>query len=103
MAAPNARISHLNRTLHALSAELRDLPSLADEWEGLSESEQASIALDWDHLMATYLPEVEHAYRAGALTDEQRHQYHRLRRQLRDAQPLFAQLNLFRSNVLLED
>ena len=103
MAAPTIVVSHLERTLYALSAELRDLPEVAAEWETLSDGQRVTIALDWDHLMATYLPEVEHAYRAGDMTDEQRDQYQLLRQQLRDALPLFAQLDLFRPTVPLED
>ncbi len=103
MAATTKLSTNLDRTLYGLAAELRDLPELAAEWDNLSDSQRVTTALDWDHLMASYLTEVEQAYRAGELTDEQRERYRLLRRQLREALPLFEQLNLFRPTVPLED
>lgn len=95
--------SRIETGLHALIAEVDWLPNTADEWETLSDTEQVSISLDWDHLIATYLTELDEFYHAGKMTAEQRERYHLLLHKLRDAQPIFERLNLYRPTISLDD
>ncbi len=99
MVATPAVAARIERSLRSLLAEVEDLPSLAVDWGQLPESERASIALDWDHLLASYLTELNHAYRAGEMTAEQRVRYQTLLRKLRDAGPLMARLDFPRPFV----
>lgn len=94
--------SRIESGLHALIAEVDWLPNTADEWETLPNPEQVSIALDWDHLIATYLTELDESYYADEMTVEQRERYHLLLHKLKDAQPLFEQLNLYRPTIPLD-
>ncbi|HEY8293082.1 MAG TPA: hypothetical protein VIG44_11370 [Thermomicrobiales bacterium] len=57
MATTTEILSRIEAGLYALIAEVDGLPNTADEWETLSDTEQVSISLDWDHLIATYLTE----------------------------------------------
>ena len=59
MAAPTAITSRIDRSLRALLAEVQDLPRTAEEWDALPDGERAAIALDWDHLLADYLVELD--------------------------------------------
>ncbi|MDP9371403.1 MAG: hypothetical protein M3Q65_02880, partial [Chloroflexota bacterium] len=94
MAAPTAVTSRIERSLHALFAEVRELPSTAEEWSALTDGERAAITLDWDHLLADYLVELDRFYRAGEMTSEQQERYHDLLQQLKETKPLFARLGL---------
>lgn len=94
--------SRIETGLHALITEVDWLPNTADEWETLPDAEQISIALDWDHLIATYLTELDAFYHAGKMTMEQRERYHGLLHKLREAQPIFEQLNLYRPTIPLD-
>lgn len=99
MVATPAVAVRIDRSLRSLLAEVEDLPSLATEWDRLPEGERVSIALDWDHLLASYLTELDHAYRAGEMTADQRVRYQTLLRKLRDAGPLMARLDFPRPFV----
>lgn len=99
MVATPAVAARIERSLRSLLAEVEDLPALAVDWEQLPESERASIALDWDHLLASYLTELHHAYHAGEMAAEQRVRYQALLRKLRDAEPLMARLDFPRPFV----
>ncbi len=65
MATTTEITGRIDRSLHAILAEAQDLPSRADKWDSLPEWERASISLEWDHLMADYLTELDEAYRAA--------------------------------------
>jgi hypothetical protein len=65
--------------------------------------ERASVSLDWDHMMADYLTEVDEYWRAGQLTDAQAARYADLRRKLREALPLIEKLNFYRPPVPLDE
>ncbi len=86
--------SRIERSLHALFAEVRELPSTAEEWSALTDGERAAIALDWDHLLADYLTEQDQFYRAGEMTAEQQERYRDLLGQLQERKPLLARLGL---------
>ncbi len=94
MAAPTIVTSRVERSLNALLAEVRELPGVAADWDNLSDGERAAIALDWDHLIADYLTELEGFRRSAAMTAEQETRYHELVRHLHEAQPLFRRLGL---------
>lgn len=102
MVATPAVTARIDRGLRSLLAEVEDLPSLAVEWEQLPESERASVALDWDHLLASYLNELDHAYRTGEMTADQQARYRALLGRLRDAKPLLERLDFFRPLVSLD-
>ena len=92
----------VERGLHALIAELDWLPNTAAEWDVLSDTEQVSISLDWDHLIADYRTELDEFYHAGTMTMQQRERYHVLLHKLREAQPIFERLNLYRPTISLD-
>jgi hypothetical protein len=94
--------SRIETGLHALIAEVDWLPNTAAEWDTLSDAAQVSIALDWDHLIGTYLAELDRFYHAGTMTTVQRERYDVLLQKLRDAQPLFERLNLYRPTISLD-
>ncbi|MGI8689502.1 MAG: hypothetical protein ACR2M3_13090 [Thermomicrobiales bacterium] len=103
MATTTEITSRVERSLSALLAELDWLPNTAAEWDGLSDTEQVSISLDWDHLIADYLTELDEFYHAGKMTAEQRERYHLMLHKLKDARPIFEQLNLYRPTIPLDD
>ena len=88
MAAPTAITSRIDRSLRALLAEVQDLPRTAEEWDALPDGERAAIALDWDHLLADYLVELDRFCREGEMTDDQQRHYQELLGKLREATPL---------------
>lgn len=87
--------------LDTLRLMLGDLPSVAEDWPRMSEVEQVSWSLDWDHLMGTYLSLLEQQYHAGALLAEQQAQYRELRGALADLQPLIERLQLYPPAIIL--
>jgi hypothetical protein len=103
MAAPATVSARIDRSLSALSAELADLPTLAAEWDTLTDANRASVALDWDHLLADYLAELEDHYRADAMSPGQRETYRDLRRKLAAARPTLARLRFWPLPVPLHD
>ncbi len=94
MASPTAVATRIDRSLHALLAEVRTLAGTVEEWDTLSDGGRAAIALDWDHLLADYLTELEHLCRAGEMTVEQQGRYRDLLQELRGALPIFDRLGL---------
>jgi len=92
MTAPTTVAARIARYLTALLAEVADLPNLVAEWDRLPPAARASVALDWDHLLADYLTELESHYRAGVMLPTQSARYADLRCQLRAARPLLEQL-----------
>lgn len=87
--------------LDTLRLMLGDLPAVAADWPRMSEVEQVSWSLDWDHLMGTYLSLLEQQYRAGALLAEQQARYRELRGTLDDVQPLIERLQLYPPAIIL--
>ena len=91
------------RDLLALLTEIDDLSAVAEEWPATLDGERASIALDCDHLMATYLKELNGYWRAGQLSAEQEARYAVVRRKLREAMPLIERLDFYRPPVPLDE
>ncbi len=94
MATPTAIASRIDRSLHALLAETQALTSTAEEWDALPDGERAAIALDWDHLLADYLIELDRFSHSGEMTAEQQQRYQELLQQLQEALPIFDRLGL---------
>jgi len=103
MTAKTESADRVERRLSGILAEVDWLPHTAAEWDELPDGERASISMDWDHLMADYLTELDELYHAGKMTAEQRERYHLLLHKLRDAQPIFERLNLYRPTISLDD
>ncbi len=103
MVAPAAITARIERSLTALLAEVNDLATVGAEWQSLPEWNQASIALDWSHLMADYLTELDNFYRSDAMTADQQARFNVLRGQLTTSLPIIARLNLYRPPIPLDD
>ncbi|MDQ2785297.1 MAG: hypothetical protein M3Y58_09890 [Chloroflexota bacterium] len=102
MAAKTEVTDRVERRLSGILAEVDWLPNTAAEWNELPDGERASISMDWDHLMADYLPEIHNAYHADQMTPDQRARYYELLHKLKDAQPIFERLNLYRPTIPLD-
>ncbi len=102
MATTTGITGRIDRSLHAILAEVQDLPSRADKWDSLPEWERASISLEWDHLMADYLTELDEAYRTGRMAPPQERRYRNLLRQLEAVLPIIERLNFYRPPVSLD-
>ena len=85
--------------LHAILAETRDLPDLLAAWDALPDWNQASVKIDWDHLMIDYLTELDEFACAGQMTPEQQTRYAEVRGALHDALPIIERLGLERPPV----
>ncbi len=96
MVASSKTESKIAAGLKVLCADVGDLETLDAEWETLDEAEQVSWSLDWDHVMGTYLPLVDEAYRQGRMTPDQVGAYREVLGRLRAALPILERLNLSR-------
>ena len=103
MAAPTTTDERIAIGLESLRLTLAELPEVAGEWARLPDGEWASWSLDWDQLMATYLPLLERSYRSGAMTPDQQARYREILRQLKEALPLIQRLQLYPPPVPLEE
>lgn len=103
MASTTILASRIENSLHAVQAEADFLPELVGLWPTLPESTQVSQALDWDHLMGSYMTELDRAYRSSAMSEDQRGRYRVLLRRLREVAPLIEQLNYWQPTVSLDE
>ena len=88
--------------LQAVSLTNRNLPEILEEWDDLADGERASLALDWDHMMGSYLPELVRYHRAGVLSEEQEEAYERLKQELEQNLPVIEKLNFYRPSFTEE-
>jgi hypothetical protein len=102
MASTTLLASRIESSLHAIQAEVDFLPELVDLWDTMPESAQVSQSLDWDHLMGSYLTELDRAYRSDAMSAYQRERYRALLDRLREVRPLLDRLNFWQPPVSLE-
>ncbi len=102
MATTSELTQRIETVLHGVTAETGFLPELADFWEDESDANRYVWYVEWRELMAR-LEDVEAAYRAGAMTEEQQARYRNLRQKLRTHLPLLTQLGLTPPSVPLED
>jgi len=72
------------------------------EWETLAGWNRASISLDWDHLMADYLAELDEYAHHGQMSLDQQVRYQALLRALQAVLPIIERLNFYRPPVALE-
>lgn len=80
--------------LHALASD----PAKAGDGASVYD-----FSIRWGTLMSGRLMRLEHYYRAGDLTEDQKRRYRDLRRELREAAPQAGRLGLGRPTVSLED
>ncbi len=102
MAATTEISGRIERNLGALLAEVEDLPNVSAEWDQWTEGNRVSYSLDWDHLMADYLTELDGYYRAGDLTPDQQARYFELLLKLKARLPMIHHLNLYPPPVPLD-
>ncbi len=102
MAQRTEVIQRVERDLDVIHSFVADLPALLEEWETLEEWDRTSTSLDWDHMMADYLVELEEYYNAGQLTNEQRDSYRELLCKLQEVIPIIEKLNWYQPPVSLE-
>ncbi len=102
MAATTDVERRIDRALCVLLGELEDQPDIAERWETWTELERVDYSLMWDHLMASYLLELDELYWSGEMTAEQQAGYSRLLSALKQAYPIIERLNLYRPPVVLE-
>ncbi len=87
--------------LGAIRAETTFLPELAQVWDGESETSRLVWYSEWLDLMGG-LKSLDRAYRSGEMTADQRTGYEHLLGQLKEALPIFKQLELPLPPVPLE-
>ncbi len=102
MAQTTKIIQRVERDLDAIHSFVDDLPNLMEEWETLEEWDRVSTSLDWSHMMADYLSELEEYYNASHLTNKQRSSYRELLCKLQEVMPIIEKLNWYRPPVSLE-
>ena len=102
MATQAVIATRIERSLHALLAEAEDLPCTAEEWDQLADGERASVSLDWAHLMADYLTELDQYYRAGTMTPDQQVRYRAVLCKLKAVLPIIERLDFYRPPVSLD-
>lgn len=102
MVATGKAESKVAAGLRLLRADVGDLETLSAEWETLDEAEQVSWSLDWDHVMGTYLPLIDAAYRRGRMTPDQEEAYRETLSRLKAALPILECLDLSRPTVPLD-
>lgn len=92
--------TRVGRLIRAVLSEVRELPEVASEWEGMGEDERWAFSHDWDLIvMADHLAAVEKRHRAGELSAVQEGAYRRLREELRANLPAIERLGLHRPPV----
>jgi hypothetical protein len=96
MAATAEFTRRIERQLDALLAEVRDLPALAEDWNDLNEGARVSQSLDWDHLMADYLAELDDHWHLGAMNAMQAQRFHELLLEIERALPIIDRLHFSR-------
>jgi hypothetical protein len=80
--------------LRAVLAELDDLPRALAEWPTWESWERAAFTLEWDHVLADYLPDLEEQHRSGAMSVRQEARYQQVLTRLKAAAPTIEQLEL---------
>jgi hypothetical protein len=102
MVATAAVGTRIERGLRALLAEVAELPAVAAAWNAWSELERVDFSLEWDHLMADTLTELDEGARGPLMTPEQHARYDQLRHALEHALPLIDRLGLYRPTLALD-
>ncbi len=74
-----------------------------DSEKAQDEDRVYDFSIKWGVLLSGRLKRLEHYYREGGLTEDQRSRYRELRRELEDATSLMERLGLGKPRVPLED
>lgn len=96
MATTTEIARRIDTYLRVLQAEVDDLPNVAREWDEWTEANRASFALDWAHLMADYLTQLDDYCRSGDLSLDQGRRYQALSESLQSQLPTIERLDLYR-------
>ena len=92
----------VDRLIEGVLLEIRELPRVAEEWEGMDEDQRYAFSYDWDLVvMADYLRALEKRHRAGELSAAQEGAYRGLKEELRASLPVIERLGLYRPPVEL--
>lgn len=102
MATETTREERIELRLNALLASVADLPDIAEEWCALGDAERTSLSLDWDHLMADYLTELDIDYEDGKMAGGQQTRYRQLLRKLKEIMPIIQRLDWYRPTIALD-
>jgi len=102
MAAQTTIGRAISADIEAVYNAANDLKSVSADWAALSEVERVTGSLDWDQAMASYLPLLDRAYRAGQMTEDEQAQYRLLLGKLKELLPTVTRLNLYRPPVILD-
>lgn len=101
MVATTGVAQRIESGLRAVLAEVADLPTTAAEWNTLPDENRASFALDWSHLMADYLAELDRYHGSGAMSPDQQMRYRELLCKLKETLPTIQRLNLYAPSIPL--
>lgn len=94
----------VEKDMEMIASAVAALRELASDDEMSRDGDRVyDFSIRWGVLLSGRLMRLEHYYRRGELTAEQRAGYRRLRRELREAMPLVERLGLGRPRVPLED
>ena len=95
-AADLADEGRVDRLIEGVLLEVRELPRVESEWEGMDERERSAVADDWDLVvMADYLRAIEKRHRAGELSASEEDSYRRLKGELKANLPVIERLGLY--------
>ena len=94
MAAPGGAHSEADRLVLEAATGRRYLTP--------EELKRVDFSLQWDHLMADYLTELDDYYWDDKMSPEEKEHYRELLCTLKDRMPIIERLNLYRPPVLLE-
>ncbi|MFC0862149.1 hypothetical protein ACFHYQ_07550 [Sphaerimonospora cavernae] len=98
------RIAGVSADLDMLFDEVEALRVLADDPQASADQAQVyDFSIRWGTLLAGRLPRLDHYYRRGGLTPDERARYDTLRAALRDALPAMERLGIARPTVPLGD
>lgn len=102
MATSRSVSRRLDRDFVSIEGFLTDLPALAEEWDRLDDGAQTVLSLDWDHLIADYLTELDSEYRSDGMPSDHAARYRSLLAKLKATMPIITRLNLYRPPVSLD-
>ena len=93
----------VDRLIEGVLLEVRELPRVEAEWEGMDGDQRYAFSYDWDLVvMADLLLAVEKRHRAGSLTAAEEDAYRRLKEELKASLPTIERLGLYPPPVELQ-
>ena len=104
--AEEARVARpgVDADLGMVGSAIEALRDLALDYDKAQDGDKVyDFSIKWGVLLSGRLKRLEHYYRVGNLTGDQRSHYRELRRDLKDSFPLMERLGLGKPRVPLED